>query len=146
MKNKKILKVVSLMTAATACAVAGAFAFNVNTAKAETEDVFHELGASVRVSADKGIRFAFGLPKNLTDEADEIGTLVIPKEVLGDAALNHNSDTTTDEVVVDYQSIPCTKNWVDKSLIKVESKYYYSFSWCLYFLCSVYFSFYMFFS
>ena len=126
MKNKKILKVVSLMTAATACAVAGVFALNMNTANAASEDVFHELGASVRVAEDKGIRFAFGLPEHLTGDGYEIGTLVIPKEVLGDAELNHNDDTA-DEVYVDYLPIPCSKNWVEKSLIKVETKDGYNY-------------------
>ena len=126
MKKKKILKVVSLMTAATACVAAGAFALNVSTAKAETEDVFHELGASVRVSTDKGIRFAFGLPADKTGEGYEIGTLVIPKEILGEAELNHNSDTV-DAEVVDYQIIPCNKKWVDKSLIKSETKDGYNY-------------------
>ena len=112
MKNKKLLKVVSLMALATTCVASGVLALNTKVANAASEDVFHELGASVRVSTtDKGIRFAFGLPEDKTGDGYEIGTLVIPKDVLGDDVLNHNSDTV-DAVAVDYTPIPCTKNWV----------------------------------
>ena len=112
MKNKKLLKVVSLMALATTCVASGVLALNTKVASAASEGVFHELGASVRVSTtDKGIRFAFGLPEDKTGDGYEIGTLVIPKDVLGDAVLNHNNDTV-DAVAVDYVSIPCTKNWL----------------------------------
>ena len=112
MKNKKLLKVVSLMALATTCVASGVLALNTKVANAASEGVFHELGASVRVSTtDKGIRFAFGLPEDKTGDGYEIGTLVIPKDVLGDAVLNHNNDTV-DAVEVDYMPIPCTKNWV----------------------------------
>ena len=112
MKNKKLLKVVSLMALATTCVASGVLALNTKVANAASEGVFHELGASVRVSTtDKGIRFVFGLPEDKTGDGYEIGTLVIPKDVLGDAVLNHNNDTV-DAVAVDYMPIPCTKNWV----------------------------------
>jgi hypothetical protein len=62
MRNKKTLKVASLIAVATACVALGAFAFSPKIANSESEDVFHELGASVRISSDKGIRFAFALP------------------------------------------------------------------------------------
>ena len=127
MRNKKMLKVVSLIALATTCIVSGAFAFNTKVANAETEGVFHELGASVRISTDKGIRFAFGLPVDKTGDGYEIGTLVIPKNVLGDAELNHNNDPA-DAVDVDYQPIPCTKNWVPSeelgTIAKDGYKYY----------------------
>lgn len=112
MKNKKLLKVVSLMALATTCVASGVLALNTKVANAASEGVFHELGASVRVSTtDKGIRFAFGLPEDKTGDGYEIGTLVIPKDKLGDAVLNHNNDTV-DAVEVDYMPIPCTKNWL----------------------------------
>ena len=127
MRNKKMLKVVSLIALATTCIVSGAFAFNTKVANAETEGVFHELGASVRISTDKGIRFAFGLPVDKTGDGYEIGTLVIPKNALGDAELNHNNDPA-DAVDVDYQPIPCTKNWVPSEelgpIVKDGYKYY----------------------
>ena len=116
MKNMKTFKITSFMTIVAVCAVSGVFAINTNTASAATED-FHELGASIRVAEDKGIRFAFGLPENVTGEGYEIGTLVVPKALLGSAELNHNSDTA-DTVAVDYQAIPCTKNWVPHDLIE----------------------------
>ncbi len=126
MKSKKMIKVVSLMAMLTACVVSGAFALNAKTASAENEEIFHELGASVRVSTDKGIRFAFGLPEDKTGDGYEIGTLVIPKKVLGDKVLNHNEDTE-DAVEVDYAEIPCTKNWVPNGELKSAKdgyKYY----------------------
>ena len=116
MKNMKTFKITSFMTIVAVCAVSGVCAMNTNTASAATED-FHELGASIRVAEDKGIRFAFGLPAEMTGEGYEIGTLVIPKAVLGNNELNHNSDTA-DTVAVDYQAIPCTKNWVPHDLIE----------------------------
>ena len=121
MRNKKTLKVASLMAVATACVALGAFAFTPKTANAESEDVFHELGASVRVSSDKGIRFAFGLPVDKTGDGYEIGTLVIPKNTLGDAELNHNDDPA-DAVDVDYLPIPCTKNWVPSEEVGPNAK------------------------
>ena len=110
MKNKR-RKIVSLMVATTACLAAAALTFDAKVADAASEETFHELGASVRILPDKGIRFAFGLPEGLTGEGYEIGTLAIPKEVLGEAELNHNSDAV-DSVAVDYVNISCTKNWV----------------------------------
>ena len=110
MKNKR-RKIVSLMVATTACLAAAAFTFDAKVVDAASEETFHELGASVRILPDKGIRFAFGLPEELTGEGYEIGTLVIPKAVLGEAELNHNSDAV-DNVEVDYVKIDCTKKWV----------------------------------
>ena len=72
------------MALATTCVASGVLALNTKAADAASEGVFHELGASVRVSTtDKGIRFAFGLPEDKTGDGYEIGTLVIPKDVLG---------------------------------------------------------------
>ena len=126
MRNKKMLKVVSLIVLATTCIVSGAFAFNTKVSDAETEDVFHELGASVRISTDKGMRFAFGLPENKTGDGYEIGTLMIPKEMLGGEVLNHNEDES-DEVDVDYQEVCCSKTWVPNDTLegaKDGYKYY----------------------
>jgi len=126
MRNKKMLKVVSLIVLATTCIVSGAFAFNTKVANAETEDVFHELGASIRISTDKGMRFAFGLPENKTGDGYEIGTLMIPKEMLGGEVLNHNEDES-DEVDVDYQEVCCSKTWVPNDTLegaKDGYKYY----------------------
>ena len=126
MRNKKMLKVVSLIALATTCIVSGAFAFNTKVANAETEDVFHELGASVRISTDKGMRFAFGLPENKTGDGYEIGTLMIPKEILDGEVLNHNEDES-DEVDVDYQEVCCSKTWVPNDTLegaKDGYKYY----------------------
>lgn len=127
MKNTKTLKIASFTTIAAVCAISGVFAINANTVSANTGE-FHELGASIRVAEDKGIRFAFGLSEKMTGEGYEIGTLVIPKSVLGSNELNHNSDTIADTVEVDYQAIPCTKNWVPHHLIKgaKEGYNYYS--------------------
>ena len=126
MRNKKMLKVVSLIALATTCIVSGAFVFNTKVANAETEDVFHELGASVRISTDKGMRFAFGLPENKTGDGYEIGTLMIPKEILNGEVLNHNDDES-DEVDVDYQEVCCSKTWVPNDTLegaKDGYKYY----------------------
>ena len=71
MKNKKVA-IISFMAMATACAISAATATNATLASAAGEDVFHELGASVRVSSDKGIRFAFGLPEDKTGEGARI--------------------------------------------------------------------------
>ena len=55
MKNKNLLNVVSLMAFATTCVASGVLALNTKVANAGSEGVFHELGASVRVSTtDKG--------------------------------------------------------------------------------------------
>ena len=116
MKINKKLKVVSLTTLAAACVLSGAFALNANTAAA-AEDTFHEVGASIRVANDKGIRFAFGLPEEYTGEGYEIGTLIIPKEVLGADVLNHNDDTA-DETDVDYLPIACDKNFLPSDKVK----------------------------
>ena len=110
MRNKKT-KILSLMVATTACLAAAALTFDAKVADAASEATFHELGASVRMSQDKGIRFAFGLPEDKTGDGYEIGTLIVPKEVLGESELNHNSDTADSEEV-DYVNIPCTKKWV----------------------------------
>lgn len=122
MKNLKTFKIASF-TAMVAFAISGVCAMNANTASAATEGGFQELGASIRVAEDKGIRFAFGLPENVTGEGYEIGTLVVPKALLGSAELNHNSDTA-DTVEVDYQAIPCTKNWVPHDLIEGATEGY----------------------
>ena len=122
MKNLKTFKIASF-TAMVAFAISGVCAMNANTASAATEGGFQELGASIRVAEDKGIRFAFGLPENVTGEGYEIGTLVVPKALLGSAELNHNSDTV-DTVEVDYQAIPCTKNWVPHDLIEGATEGY----------------------
>ncbi len=130
MKSNKKLKVVSLTTLAAACVLSGVFALNANTAAAAEEDKFHEVGASIRVSSkDKGIRFAFGLLEDYTGEDYEIGTLIIPKEVLGANELKHNDDKAdeTDETDVDYLLIPCTKNFLDNATVKGakdDYKYY----------------------
>ena len=72
MKNKKTLKIASFTTIAAVCAISGVFAINANTVSANTDE-FHELGASIRVAEDKGIRFAFGLSAEMTGEGYEIG-------------------------------------------------------------------------
>ncbi len=125
MKSKKTLKIASITAIAAACVLSGALAINTNTASAASEDIFHELGASVRVSADKGIRFSFGLPEEKTGEGYEIGTLIIPKEVLGDKVLNHNEDTE-DAETVDYASIDCSKEWLpNEKLAQAKDGYKY---------------------
>jgi uncharacterized protein YjdB len=124
-KNRKI-QIISLLALCATCAMSGVFALNAYTAKADSEAIFHELGASVRVSSDKGIRFAFGLPEEVTGDDYEIGTLIIPKAVLGDGVLNHNDDPA-DEVDVSYAHISCSKNWVPNDKIdnaKEGYKYY----------------------
>ena len=110
MKNKKTA-IISLMAMAMTCAVSAVTVMNAKIANAAGEGEFHELGASIRVASDKGIRFAFGLPEDKTGADYAIGTLIIPKVVLGDAELNHNDDTA-DDVDVIYEEIKCNKNWV----------------------------------
>jgi hypothetical protein len=51
------------------------------------------------------------LSEDKTGNDYEIGTLIVPKAVLGDAELNHNDDTA-DEVDVDYEEIDCSKKWL----------------------------------
>ena len=109
-------KIVSLLALCATCATTGALTLNSYTAKAEAEPTFHELGASIRVSQDRGVRFAFGLPEEVTGDGYAIGTLIIPKAVLGDAVLNHNDDAA-DEVDVSYAHIACSKNWIPNNKI-----------------------------
>ena len=118
MKKNGQMKLVSLLALCATCAASGALALQSYTAKAELETTFHELGASIRVSSDRGIRFAFGLPEEVTGDDYAIGTLIIPKAVLGNAELNHNDDPA-DEVDVSYAYVACSKNWLPND--KVEN-------------------------
>ena len=132
MKNKKTV-IISLMVTATACIVAGSAVGNVRSVKAEnTEEVFDELGASVRMLSkeDKGIRFAFGLPEDKTGDDYQIGTLIIPKEVLdeyGDAELNHNLDTSDEVRNINYEDIKCSKKWVPHDSLNGAAKDGYNY-------------------
>ena len=74
-------------------------------------------GASIRMEDPTGIRFLSSVSAEYA-EGYEIGTLVVPKAVLGNATLNHNDDTV-DDVTVNYQNIVQTK-WSNKAVAELD--------------------------
>ncbi len=56
------------------------------------------LGGSVRLSDPSGLRFQSRVPAALKDSGATFGTLIIPKEVLGDAELTHAIDLVEDVI------------------------------------------------
>lgn len=91
---KKMKKLAVLTTALATVAVAGAFVVAPNVASATTVDVFHEVGASVRIATDvseQGIRFVFGFEESYVGEGYEIGTIVIPDYALDGEEFTHET-------------------------------------------------------
>lgn len=105
MKNRKyLLTLLSVLCVGFAGIGIG---FNRASGSAETEIALETYGASVRTAAPAGLRFISSIPKTVK-ESGTFGTLIIPKEILGENALNHNSDTV-DAVQLNYEEIPQTK-------------------------------------
>lgn len=59
-------------------------------------DVPVVLGGSVRLSAPSGLRFQSKLASEVIETGATFGTLIIPKEVLGESALTHEISAATD--------------------------------------------------
>lgn len=110
MKKRKLIR--GIVMGCFGAIMLGAISFGLNNmnkyvADAATEEYFVQ-GASVRMAADgnSGIRFAVCYHDGAYANVEESGTLVIPKDVLGDNALDVNNaearkiDTT--EVWMDY--------------------------------------------
>lgn len=77
-------------------------------------------GASVRKADPSGLRFTFSIDESFKDAGYTFGTLVIPKNVLGDNALNHNDDAA-DEVDVAYEHIAQEK-WATVAYQNLKAK------------------------
>ena len=59
-------------------------------------DVPVVLGGSVRLSAPSGLRFQSKIASEVVETGATFGTLIIPKEVLGESALTHEISAATD--------------------------------------------------
>ena len=76
-------------------------------------DVVQTHGASVRTVSPAGLRFMSSVPKSVK-ESGTFGTLIIPKEILGENTLNHNEDIA-DNVALNYTEIVQTK-WATEAV------------------------------
>lgn len=124
-KISKLFALIGSFAVCTVCAVVGMNSVKVSadTAKIQTH------GASVRMVSPTGLRFLSSVSADFA-EGYEIGTLVIPKAVLGDNVLNHNDDSA-DEIDVDYANIVKTQ-WSNKAVAELdgfdydETRYYFN--------------------
>ena len=128
MKTKK--KLLALTLACTLCTVFGIISgSNLANVKANATPAIETHGSSVRLSDPTGVRFLSSVSAEYA-EGYEIGTLIVPKNVLGDAVLNHNDDMA-DTVDIDYENILQTK-WSNKAVAALdgfaydENRYYFN--------------------
>ena len=104
-KRNKLIIVLCSLCVSLACIGIGTSQMTVS---AQTEQITVEThGASVRTIEPAGLRFISSIPKSIKDNGT-FGTLIIPKEILGEETLNHNADTA-DSVMLDYLDIQQTK-------------------------------------
>lgn len=126
-KNVKLFALISTVALCGVCAFAGVNAISTRADETPAPILMH--GASVRMAEESGLRFLSSVSADYKD-CEEIGTLIIPKSVLGDNELNHNS--VADGVVnLDYEDIAKTKwsnNAVEllKNFDYDESRFYFN--------------------
>ena len=118
-KTRRIVALTAICALCTLFGVVSASTFA--SAKADATPAITTHGSSIRLNDPAGIRFLSSVSAEYA-QGYEIGTLVVPKNVLGEQTLNHNDDTA-DEVDIDYQNIQQTK-WANKSVAEIEGFHY----------------------
>ncbi len=124
---KKLVNLSILICAFIICMTCAVVGFSFTSATA-ANNAIKTHGASVRLVDPEGIRFLSSVSAEYKD--CEVGTLIIPKSILGDAELNHNNDTV-DQVSLNYKDIAKTK-WSNSAVEQLEgfdydaSRYYFN--------------------
>lgn len=107
-KMTKLFAVLGSVVACSACAVLGLNAVEVSA----DAPAVQTHGVNIRLD-ETGIRFISSVSAEYA-EGYEIGTLIVPKAVLGNKVLNHNEDTV-DADEVSYENVIQTK-WANEAL------------------------------
>lgn len=111
--RKYLIITLSVLCVSLSCAGIGLLQAT-SSVSADTAVNVQTHGASVRTVSPSGLRFISSVPKSVKDSGT-FGTLIIPKQILGSATLNHNQDTAADDVTLNYVEISQTK-WATEAI------------------------------